>query len=248
VRASTTREAKVLKPDRFLLASLMFGVAMLAGCSRQEPAPAPPPAVEAPPPAPPSPASDVGAELAPGLAARLVRDHSPVIGPAIAPVTLVEFLDPACEACAAYAPVVRQIELVHAQDVRIVVRFAAFHPGSEEAIRLLDAAQRQGKFEATLDALFANQEEWASHHAPNLARAWEIAGAAGVDLARAKRDSQDSRADRLLRVEGEDIIALTVERTPTFFINGRPLTNYGPQSLMKAVAEEVARAHGMAPG
>ena len=235
----------MLKSTRFLLAALILEFALLVGCSRQEPTPAPQPALDVTPAPPPQ--SDVGAALSADLAARLVREHSPVLGPANAPVTLVEFLDPACEACAAYAPVVRQIEFVHGQDVRVVVRFAAFHPGSEEAIRLLEAARRQGKFEDTLDALFVNQEEWASHRAPNLARSWEIAQAAGVGLAKARRDAKDAQTDTVLREGAEDVIALQVERTPTFFINGRPLVNYTPENLMKAVGEEVARARGTKP-
>ena len=220
-------------------AALIVGLTTLAACSRQDPTPAPQPAVAA---VPPAPAPDAGEALSPELAAHLIRAHSPVLGPANAPVTLVEFLDPACEACAAYAPVVRQIELVFPREVRVVVRFAAFHPGSDEAIRVLDAARRQGKFEAVLDALFANQEEWASHSAPNLARAWEIARGAGVDVAKARVAARDKQADDVLRVDGEDVIALKVERTPTFFVNGRPLINYGPEQLMGLVTEEVNRA------
>jgi len=232
----------VLKSIKVLLgAALIAALTTLGACSRQEePAPAAQPVVDAVPP--PAPAPDAGEAIAPELAARLIRKHSPVLGPANAPVTLVEFLDPACEACAAYAPVVRQIELVYPQEVRVVVRFAAFHPGSDEAIRVLDAARRQGKFEPVLDALFANQEEWASHRAPNVARAWEIAGHAGLDVAKAKRAAHDKQADSVLRVEAEDIVALKVERTPTFFVNGRPLMNYGPEPLMNVVSEEVSRA------
>ncbi len=222
--------------------ALIAGVTSLGACSRQEePAPPAQPVVDAVPP-PPAPATDAGEAVSPELAALLIREHSPVLGPANAPVTIVEFLDPACEACAAYAPVVRQIELVYPQEVRVVVRFAAFHPGSDEAIRVLDAARRQGKFEPVLDALFANQEEWASHRAPNVARAWEIAGDAGLDVAQAKRAARDKQADAVLRTEAEDIVALKVERTPTFFINGRPLINYGPETLMNVVSEEVSRA------
>jgi protein-disulfide isomerase len=233
-----------MKSTKALLgAALIAGLTTLGACSRQEdPAPPAQPAVDAVPPPAPAPAPDVGDALSPELAALLIRDHSPVLGPANAPVTVVEFLDPACEACAAYAPVVRQVELLYPQEVRIVVRFAAFHPGSDEAIRVLDAARRQGKFEPVLDALFANQEEWASHHAPNLARAWEIAGDAGLDVAKAKRAAQDKQAEAVLRAEGQDIVALKVERTPTFFVNGRPLLNYGPEPLMKVVSEEVTRA------
>ena len=38
-----------------------------------------------------------------------------------------------------------------------------------------------------------------------------------------------------------DILALKVERTPTFYVNGRPLTEYGPQELMDLVASELQR-------
>ena len=233
----------MLKSIKLLLAAtLVVGLTTLGACSREEdPAPAAKPVLDAVPP-PPAPTPDAGEPVSPQLAALLIREHSPVLGPANAPVTLVEFLDPACEACAAYAPVVRQIELVYPQEVRVVVRFAAFHPGSDEAIRVLDAARRQGKFEPVLDALFANQEEWASHRAPNLARAWEIAGDAGLNVAKAKRAARDKQADGVLRVEGKDVVALKVERTPTFFVNGRPLLNYGPETLMNVVGEEVSRA------
>jgi predicted DsbA family dithiol-disulfide isomerase len=84
--------------------------------------------------------------LAPDLAARLVRPHSPVLGAAKARVTVVEVLDPACEACRAFAPVMEQLLFLHPEDVRIVVRFADFHPPSQDAIRLLEAARKQGKF------------------------------------------------------------------------------------------------------
>jgi protein-disulfide isomerase len=214
---------------------------LLSACARDAEAPTQPAVAPPAEVAPPAPANPAGEPMSAELAARLIRDHSPVLGPAQAPVTLVEVLDPACEACAAYAPVVRQIELVYPQEVRVVVRYAAFHPGSDEAIRMLDAARRQGKFEPVLDALFVNQQEWASHHAPNVARAWEIARGAGLDLARARRDASDAQADQVLKVEGEDIIALKVERTPTFFVNGRPLLQYGPEPLMNAVTQEVER-------
>lgn len=217
---------------------------LTSACSRQtEPqppaAPAEPAANAAAPPA--SPAAP-GGSLAPDLYARLVREHSPVLGPSIAPVTVVEFLDPACEACKAFAPVVKQIQFLHPREVRVVVRYAAFHRGSDEAVRLLDAARRQGRFETVLNALFEGQQEWAAHHAPDLERAWELAAAVGLDVARARRDAASAQADAMLEQEREDGVALQVDRTPTFFVNGRTLASFGDQQLMDLVAEEVARA------
>ena len=40
---------------------------------------------------------------------RLVRFHSPIFGPANAPVTIVEFFDPACETCRAFYPMVKNL-------------------------------------------------------------------------------------------------------------------------------------------
>jgi protein-disulfide isomerase len=193
-------------------------------------------------PAPSAAPAELNPALPADLASRLVRDHSPVIGPAQAPVTIVEFLDPACEGCAAFSPVVKQIQLLYPDQVRVVVRYAAFHEGSDEAVRLLVAAQQQGKLESTLDALFERQQEWASHHAPDIAQAWKIAAASGLELARARRDAKGPQADQVLRADGEDLVALQVERTPTFFVNGRTLTQFGPNELMELVKQEVAKS------
>jgi protein-disulfide isomerase len=216
----------------------LFATAALAACSpKTETPPAP---AQTPGPAAAPAEEPIAVAVTPEHAALLVREHSPVVGPANAPVTIVEFLDPACEGCAAYAPVVRQIQFLYPTEVRVVVRFAAFHQGSDEAVRLLDGAKQQGKFEPALEALFEHQQEWASHHAPNVAKAWDIAGKAGVDLAAARRHAKSAAADALLKQDHEDVIALQVTQTPTFFVNGKRLTKYGPTELKTLVQQELA--------
>jgi protein-disulfide isomerase len=234
-------------PTAGLARIIALGILSAVGaCSRQE---TPPPAAPdtAPATQAPAPAVELNPALSPDLAARLVRAHSPVLGPAQAPVTITEFLDPACEGCAAFSPIVKQIQLLYPQEVRIVVRYAAFHQGSDEAVRLLDAARQQGKFEAVLDALFERQQEWASHHAPNIEAAWKIAGESGLNLKRARRDARTPQADQVLRQDGEDVVALKVERTPTFFVNGRSMTNFGPQPLAELVKQEVEKSRPPQP-
>jgi protein-disulfide isomerase len=216
--------------------------ASLGACSRQEApaaAAAPAPAPTAPAVAPAPVAEPPAVALPPELAARLVRPHSPVLGAAKARVTVVEVLDPACEACRAFAPVVEQLLFLYPQDVRVVVRFADFHPGSQDAIRLLEAARKQGKFHEALGALFEKQPEWASHTAPDLARAWKIAGEAGVDVGKGRKEAATKSVDDMLRLEAEDLNALKVEQTPTFFVNGKLLVAFGPNQLFALVASEV---------
>ena len=120
-------------------------------------------------------------------------------------MTVVEVLDPACEACRAFAPVVEQLLFTYPEDVRVVVRYADFHPVSLQALRLLEAARVQGKVHELLAALFERQEEWASHSAPDPARAWKIAGDVGIDVARAQKDALATSVDDMLQVEAEDL-------------------------------------------
>lgn len=171
----------------------------------------------------------------------LIRPHSPVIGPAGAPVTVVEFFDPSCEACRAFHPIVKQILAQFPNDVRLVLRYTPFHEGSDEAVRILEASRVQGKFEALLDALFEKQEEWAIHGAPDLERAWAIAGEAGIDLEAAKAVAKSPEIDAVLKQDVADLATMGVKQTPTFFVNGKPLTEFGPEGLLALVQSEVDR-------
>jgi protein-disulfide isomerase len=226
---------------------VVLAIVCVGACSKNGDAPPPAaPATDsqsATPAAPPEQAPPMSAELA----ARLIRDHSPVIGPADARVTIVEVLDPACEGCAAFAPIVHGILFVHPEDVKVVIRFAAFHQGSDEAVRLLEAARLQGKFEPVLDALFSRQGEWAAHESPNIAHIWKIAADAGLDIRRARKDAAAPRVDEILRVEKDDTIALRVAQTPTFFVNGRPMLEFGSQQLKALVESELERTKPAAP-
>jgi protein-disulfide isomerase len=224
--------------------------ATLGACSRSgEPPAAATPASAATEPAAaaaPAPRGSERTSLPPDLVARLVRPHSPVLGAARAPVTVIEVLDPACEACKAFAPVVEQLLFTYPEEVRVVVRYADFHPVSLQAIRLLEAARVQGKAHELLEALFERQQEWASHTAPDPARAWTIAKDVGIDIKKAQQDALAPSVDAMLHLEADDLNALEVEQTPTFFVNGKPLPTFGAQELMDLVASEVRNARSSA--
>lgn len=172
----------------------------------------------------------------------LVRDHSPIIGPASAPVTIVEFFDPSCEACRAFYPPLKQILGLFPNEARLVIRYAAFHEGSDQAVRILEAARLQGKFEPVLAALLEFQPEWADHDKPDLEKAWARANAAGLDIERGKRDAARPDFQTTLEKDAADAKALEVTRTPTFFVNGQPLTEFGPRPLYEMVQREVEKA------
>ncbi|MCR5942704.1 disulfide bond formation protein DsbA [Ochrobactrum sp. XJ1] len=169
----------------------------------------------------------------------LVRMHSPVMGPVAAPVTIVEFFDPSCEACRAFYPLVKQIMAQTGNDVRLVLRYTAFHEGSDEAVRILEAARKQNRFEPVLEAILEQQPVWADHGRPDIEKAWQIAGSAGLDIEKGKRDAVSSAVDNVLAQDMADVQANNVKQTPTFFVNGKPLTEFSPQGLYNLVKAEI---------
>ena len=180
--------------------------------------------------------------IAASRAEALVRDHSPIIGPASAPVTIVEFFDPSCEACRAFYPPLKQILGLFPNDARLVIRYAAFHEGSDQAVKILEVARLQGKFEPVMEALLEFQPEWADHDKPELEKAWSRAKDAGLDIERGKRDAARPEFQTTLDKDGADAKALEVTRTPTFFVNGQPLTEFGPRPLYEMVKREAEKA------
>lgn len=165
-----------------------------------------------------------------------------MIGPADAPVTITEFFDPSCEACRAFYPIVKQIMERNPDQVKLVLRYAAFHEGSDEAVKMLEASRLQDLFTPVLEALLARQPEWAVHGAPNMELAWQIAGEAGLDIERARQDTLRPGMVGVLNTDMADVERLGVNQTPTFFVNGKAPASPDPQALADLVASEVAAA------
>ena len=168
--------------------------------------------------------------------------YAPSLGPVAAPVTIVEFFDPACEACRAMYPYVKQILAAYPKDVRLVIRYVPFHGDTSKlAIRILEAARQQKRFEPVLASLLNNQEAWAGHRNAALSRVWEFAVAAGLDRKRAERYIATGAVETLIKREIAAVEASGISGTPTFFVNGKPLPRLGPEGLNLLVRSEVAR-------
>ena len=114
--------------------------------------------------------------------------------------------------------------------------------GSDQVVTLLEAAKRQGQYQPLLEAVLQAQPTWADHGHPNPDLTFEIAKTAGLDIERAREDMARPELQALLAQDVEDLTALQVSRTPTFFVNGRSLPSFGPDQLAALIAEEVAKA------
>jgi protein-disulfide isomerase len=168
-----------------------------------------------------------------------VRKYSPTMGPDDAKVYLVEFLDPECESCRAFYPFVKKIMKQHEGKIKLVVRYAPFHHNSVFVVKILEAARKQGKYWETLELLFRHQPKWGSHQSPQPELIWGYLPTIGLDVAKIKKDMLDPAIDKMLEQEVADAKTLGIRQTPSFFINGKPLTSFGYEQLTAAIESAI---------
>ncbi len=174
----------------------------------------------------------------------LVRFHSPTFGNADAPVHIVEFLDPACETCRDFYPFVKDLMAANPGKIRLSVRYAPFHSGSDQVVKVLEAARKQGKFEQALEALFASQAAWTQHHTAQVDLVWKQLDGLGLDMERLKADMNLPEIARAVAQDLADAKTLNVTQTPEFFVNGKPMPSFGYDELKNLVADALATAKG----
>jgi protein-disulfide isomerase len=182
--------------------------------------------------------------IAQDQSAMLMRAGAPAFGAPEAKVTIVEFFDPACEACRAFYSPVKQIVNTSFGRVNLVLRYAPLHKDSDKAAMMLEAARIQGKYWQAVEAALASQDRWASHHQPDINQLWPALAAAGVDIERARTDMNSEAVKAIVAQDVAALTALRVQRTPTFYVNGKPLTDFGYDQLKALVASEVKATYG----
>ena len=158
-------------------------------------------------------------------------DDDPVRGDATAPVTVVEFTDFECPACAAMHPVLEDVLRSYGTKVRFVVRDFPLnqHEFARKAAEAANAAHAQGKFFEYISLLFKNQKaldvpslkKYASEVGLNRAR-FDAALDRGVYAAEVDKDQE----------EGE---MYGVSSTPAIFINGVRLRVLSVDGLREAI-------------
>lgn len=153
----------------------------------------------------------------------LVRDDSRVIGePGSSDVVLVEFLDFECEACRAAYPVVESLREKYDGQVTFVARYFPLpgHANAERAARAVESAARQGEFEAMYALMYQTQTQWGERQEPADDVFRGFAERIGLDLDRYDRDYASPGVAQRVQRDLDDGIALGVQGTPTFFLDG----------------------------
>ncbi|MDP2430521.1 MAG: thioredoxin domain-containing protein [Pseudomonadota bacterium] len=174
----------------------------------------------------------------------LVRMYSPSLGNPDAPVVIVEFLDPACETCRVFYPLVKEMMAANPDRIRLVLRHAPFHAGSDKVVAVLEAARKQGKFWPALEALLATQEEWAPHHTAQVDLVWRHLEGLGLNLDQLRADMAAPEIADQIAQDIADANTLNVTKTPEYFVNGRPLPSFGYQPLKDLVDAALHETRG----
>lgn len=172
----------------------------------------------------------------------LVRPHSPVFGNANAPVHIVEFFDPACGTCADFYPFVKSLMAAHPQQIKVSMRYAPFHRGSDQVVKVLEAARKQGQFKPALEALFAAQSVWVQNHVAQVDLIWGPLGSLGLDMERLRTDMNAPEVAQVVQQDLMDANTLGVAMTPEFFVNGKPLPKFGYDDLKRLVEDALVSA------
>lgn len=168
-----------------------------------------------------------------------IRDHSRTLGSDDAKVFLVEFMDPACETCAAFSPFVKKIMAANPGKIKLVLRYAPFHDGADNFVKIAEAAGKQGKYWETLELMFKTQGVWANHGHWQPEKLWDLLPRAGVDVEQIRKDMHSPEIAKIIEQDMADVKALNVQKTPGYFVNGKPLQTFGYRQLHDLIQAEL---------
>ncbi len=157
-----------------------------------------------------------------------------------AKTVLVEYSDFQCPACAAYAPLTKQ--LLEEFNDKIAFAYRHFplsqHKNAEPAALASEAGGRQGKFWQIHDMIFENQEEWAETD-----NAEEIfiryAQMLGLDIEKFKSDLKLEELKKKITADLRSGQAANVNSTPTFFLNGEKIQPKSYEEFKQMILSQI---------
>jgi protein-disulfide isomerase len=154
---------------------------------------------------------------------QMEREDSHRLGePGAGGVTLVEWLDFECESCRAAYPFVEQLREDYAGRVTFVARYMPMpgHANAENAAVAVEAAAQQGAFEAMYHRMYETQAEWGEQQESKADLFRTFAEDLSLDMAAYDEAVADPATLERVLSDRDDGLALGVQGTPTFFVNG----------------------------
>ena len=162
-------------------------------------------------------------------------DGDPSIGPADAPITIVEFSDYQCPYCQAwYQQTFDQLMANYPDKIRFVYRDLPLpgHPESLPAAEAANCAGEQGAYWKFHNDLFSGQ------YSLGRAAYEQYASDLGLDTAAFTACLDDHRYQAEVKADYADAVRIGLNGTPSFVINGRILVGALPFEQFKAIIDE----------
>lgn len=157
-----------------------------------------------------------------------------------APVTLIEYSDFQCPACASYFPFIKKLEQDFPDNLRIVYRhfpLTSIHPYAVTAAKAAEAADQQGRFWEMHDIIFQNQTKWSQE--PNPEKTFEsYAELLNLDMNKYKEDFNSNIIQRKINSDRAQALRLNLQGTPSFFLDGNKLENLRNYDALKELIKK----------
>jgi protein-disulfide isomerase len=163
---------------------------------------------------------------------------APVMGPANARITLVEFSDFQCPYCSKAVAQINATLKAYPNDVRLIFKQYPLdsHPAAGISAAASLAAHQQGKFWPMHDVMFANR--------PKLSRQAILAWAKeiGLDMKRFTADLDSDGIRKAVLRDQADGDKAGVGGTPTVFVNGQKYNgDLAPEAIKPVIDGELKR-------
>jgi protein-disulfide isomerase len=163
-----------------------------------------------------------------------------ILGPADAPVTIVEFSDYHCPFCKRAEETVEQLLARYGDRIRVVFKdfpIGQLHPQAAKAHEAARCAADQGKFWEYHKLLFAGSPQTTTDQLTGIAQR------AGMDMSRFEPCLGQAMHRAAVQQDVDEGTKLGVAATPTFFINGRPIAGAQPlETFVRVIDDELATA------
>ena len=158
-----------------------------------------------------------------------------------AQVTLIEYADFQCPACANYVSPVSQLLEENPESFRAVFRhmpLTSIHRNALSASMAAEAAGIQGSFWEMHDMLFEKQEDWSEEGGPE-EKYVQYAKELGLDETAFVEGLDSDEIKSRVNASSASGNSLGVTSTPTFFLNGKRMVIVSTEQFKTDVEDEI---------
>lgn len=157
-----------------------------------------------------------------------------------AKVTLIEYSDFQCPACAAYHPLITQILTEYKGKIFFAYRIfplTNIHPNAKISAQAAYAAYKQDKFFEMGDLLFSGQKDWEAESDPR-GIFMDYAKTLKLDAKKFQDDMNSNEAKKYVDDSENQATSEGINSTPTFIVNGVKIQNPANYEEFKKIIDD----------